>query len=292
MQREVWRELGDGVLVRSYHEQLLNVGLVLGDDRCLVIDTRSTLVQGRELVAAVRRVTSLPWTVVNTHAHWDHGFGNALFVPATIWAHQRALEMFAAYGTTQRDVIAKQAADAGETAFAADMAAVTITLPNRTFESTVTIDLGGREVHLRHLGRGHTDNDIVVEVPATPTGTRVVFAGDLLEEGDPPEFGDAFPLDWPTTLEHLAPFATDTVVPGHGEVVDHAFVIEQAATIAEAGALTREAHAAGREVAEVVPELPFPARTARDLAVRAYRQLDGAPAYDPVDRVRAAAGLH
>lgn len=287
MQRDVWREVGDGVLVRSHHEQLLNVGLVLGAERCLVIDTRATLVQGRELADAVREVTALPWSVVNTHAHWDHGFGNALFAPCDIWAQRRAVGMFEVYGTTQRDVVAARAAEAGEEQFAVDLAAVTITLPNRTFDLHAGLDLGGRPVHLHHLGRGHTDNDVVVDVP----DAQVVFAGDLLEEGDPPDFGDAFPLDWPTTLERLLTFASGALVPGHGEVVDEVFARAQAAEIAAAGQLAREAHAAGRPVADVVAALGFPPHTARDLLQRAYRQLDGLPAYDPVGEVRAAAGL-
>jgi glyoxylase-like metal-dependent hydrolase (beta-lactamase superfamily II) len=293
MRREVWRELADGVHVRSHHAQLLNVGLVIGSERCLVIDTRSTLVQGRELVDAVRRVTALPWVVVNTHAHWDHGFGNACFVPADIWAHERCRSRFATYGETQRDVVAARAAEAGETAFAAEMAAVELVLPDRTFDTTQQLDLGGRLVELRHLGRGHTDNDVTVEVP----DADVVFAGDLLEEGDPPEFGDAFPLDWPATLERLRARVTGAVVPGHGEVVDEGFITAQAATIAAAGGIAREAHADARAaddmavVARVTTEVGFPERTARQLLVRAHRQLDGAPAYDPVEQLRAEAGL-
>jgi glyoxylase-like metal-dependent hydrolase (beta-lactamase superfamily II) len=76
MEPGTWRELDDGVYVRSYAEQVLNVGLVVGEAGCLVVDTRSSHVQGAELAAAVRGLTSLPWVIVNTHAHWDHCFGN------------------------------------------------------------------------------------------------------------------------------------------------------------------------------------------------------------------------
>ena len=64
---------------------------------------------------------------------------------------------------------------------------------------------------------------------ATPTttssitvpGTDVVLAGDLLENGAVPFFGDGYPLDWPATAAALAPLVEPTgiVVPGHG---DHA----------------------------------------------------------------------
>ena len=69
---EPWREVGDGVLVRRHASFDLNVGLVVGDGACLVVDTRCSLAEGRDLVDAVRRVTAAPWQVVATHAHFDH----------------------------------------------------------------------------------------------------------------------------------------------------------------------------------------------------------------------------
>jgi glyoxylase-like metal-dependent hydrolase (beta-lactamase superfamily II) len=78
-------------------------------------------------------------------------------------------------------------------------------------------------VVLRFLGRGHTAGDLVVEVEGDGEGT-VVFAGDLVEEGAPPAFEDAFPADWPATLGRLHALARGPVVPGHGAVVDAAFV--------------------------------------------------------------------
>ena len=81
-----WQEVADGVFVRRHRALDLNCGLVLGDGACLVIDTRSHLGEAADLVAAVRAVTPHPWTVVNTHAHYDHCFGNAAFRPAPIWA--------------------------------------------------------------------------------------------------------------------------------------------------------------------------------------------------------------
>ena len=61
----------------------------------------------------------------------------------------------------------------------------------------------------RHLGRGHTDNDIVVLVP----DAGVLFAGDLLENGNVPFFGDAFPLDWPETASRLVELVTGASCP-------------------------------------------------------------------------------
>ena len=87
-----------------------------------------------------------------------------------------------------------------EPLLADDLAEIVIDPPDRVFATHARIEVGGREVMLRYLGRGHTDHDIVIEVP----GTDVVFAGDLLENGNVPFFGDAYPLEWPATAAAIA----------------------------------------------------------------------------------------
>jgi glyoxylase-like metal-dependent hydrolase (beta-lactamase superfamily II) len=100
-------------------------------------------------------------------------------------------------------------------------------LPDRT--APVLLDLGGRTVALRHLGRGHTDHDVVAHVPDAAT----VFAGDLVEQGAPPSVGpDSDLAAWPATLDALLALAPRLVVPGHGDPVDAAFVTEQRAELA------------------------------------------------------------
>ncbi|GAA4449534.1 hypothetical protein GCM10023170_034050 [Phytohabitans houttuyneae] len=260
-----------------------NAGLIVGESACLVVDTRMTHPQGREIAEAVRRVTALPWVVVNTHGHFDHCFGNHAFLPAPIWGHERCAEMLRRDGPVKRAHFAGRA----EPPLSADLAAVEIVPPDRTFGGEAAVDLGGRTVHLRHLGRGHTDNDVVVDVP----DAAVLFAGDLVEEGYPPVFGDAFPLDWPATMDAVAALATGAVVPGHGAVVDGAFVREQGATLARAAEVAREAYAAGRPVDDAWPDMPLPEDFARQALDRAYRQLRGDPPYDPPEVLAARLGV-
>ena len=214
-----WHEVADGVLVRRHRSLDLNCGLVLGDGACLVVDTRSHLGEAADLVAAVRSVTPHPWTVVNTHAHYDHCFGNAAFRPARIWGSRGCAAALRAEGEAQRSaVVATLAAEE-----AALLRATPIDPPDHLVDDVAVLDVGGREVVLRHLGRGHTDHDLVVEVETAGDAT-VVFAGDLVEEGAPPDFGDSWPADWPATLGRLHALARGPVVPGHGAVVDAAFV--------------------------------------------------------------------
>jgi glyoxylase-like metal-dependent hydrolase (beta-lactamase superfamily II) len=274
---ESWQEVADRVFVRRHASLDLNVGLVVGDGGCLVIDTRMSHRQARDLIAAVRTVTPHPWTVVNTHAHFDHYFGNAEFRPAQIWGLDRCAERIVEYGEVHRAAVAGHAEKAGASAVLADLAEVRIDPPDRTFTGQATLDIGGRSVHLRHLGRGHTDSDIVLEIP----DAGVLFAGDLVEEGAPPAFGDSFPLDWPSTMDVLRQHVRGPVVPGHGAVTDLSHVDHQARGLAEAAAAARAAFAAGRTVDEAWPDLPYQEQTARDALTRAYRQLRGDPPYPP-----------
>jgi len=265
---EPWREVGDRVFVRRHASLDLNVGLVVGASACAVVDTRLSHVQGRDLVAAVRRVTQLPWLVVNTHGHYDHCFGNAVFAPSDIWGHEGAVRMLAAHGEIKRRYFQRELPELGE---------VVITPPNRTLDTAAELDLGGRTIGLRHLGLGHTDHDVVVEVP----DAAVVFAGDLVEEGAPPVFNDSFPLDWPSTLDALAATVDGAVVPGHGDVVDRAFVKEQAALLGAVATAARTAYDSGEE-----PELPLPPEFARVAFDRAYRQLRGDPPNESAEELR------
>jgi glyoxylase-like metal-dependent hydrolase (beta-lactamase superfamily II) len=230
---ERWREVGAGVFVRRHRTLDVNAGLVLGDDRCLVVDTRGSDREARDLLAAIREVTTLPFVLVTTHAHFDHCFGNATFAAAQaatdIWGHERCRTDLVERGEEQRRAMVAWLRACGETALADDVTDVVIVPPNRTFTDAVTVDLGGRRVLLHHPGRGHTDHDAVADVP----DAGVTFAGDLVEQGAPPSFDDSYPLEWPATLKGLLPRLGGVVVPGHGDVVDPDFVASQLSDIVE-----------------------------------------------------------
>jgi glyoxylase-like metal-dependent hydrolase (beta-lactamase superfamily II) len=287
-EREQWQEIADRVWVRRYPLLDLNIGVIAGDHSCLVVDTRASAVEGEQLAASVRTLTPLPWAVVNTHAHYDHCFGNAAFRPAEVWAHERCAEVLTGYAATQARLVAHMYRQAGHPDLADEVMATRLDLPDRLFADAADLDLGGRAVRMWHPGRGHTDSDVVVEAAG------VLFAGDLVEEGAPPAYADGFPLDWPDTLARLADPA-GPVVPGHGEVVDADFVRAQHADIARVAGLVRAAFAAARPAdavaAEITGALGWEDRHARPAVDRAYRQLRGEPAYDTPAEILAAAGI-
>src|SRR5436190_9655260 len=146
-----WIELGDRVFVRRYVFFDQNIGVVLGDDAALVIDTRSTHAQAREIVADLRRLTPFPVrVVVDTHGHFDHAYGNHVFRPAPIWGHEGCVAFMTRTGEARRTRIAAENPEV-----AADVPEVVIDPPDKTFSETAYVDVGGRRVVLRFLGRGH-----------------------------------------------------------------------------------------------------------------------------------------
>lgn len=250
-----WAELGDGVLVRRYAELDLSIGLVLGDGQCLVVDSRGDPAQGAELSAAVREVTGTPWSVVITHAHWDHCFGTASLLPSDVWAHEKCRADLAVNAQRQRDDAVAWYRERGREAEARRVAGVEPVLPDRPVTGHTELDVGGRRVVLEYFGPGHTDGDLVVHVP----DAGVVYAGDLVEQGAPPAFEDAFPLCWPAAVDGILSLSPALVVPGHGEPVGAGFVAGQRAELAMVAALCTEVVAGGYSQRRVLARSPYPA---------------------------------
>ena len=262
----MWREVADQVFVRRFLDFNVNIGLVVGDEHAMVVDTRASERQGRELGDEIRWTTQASLIVANTHHHYDHSFRNAAFLPGAIWGHERCVDRMRSDAPTTQLALA-----AAMPELAQEYLDTNITPPTRTFRDQVSVELGDRQVQLIHFGRGHTDNDIVVVVP----DVHAVFAGDLVEQGGPPSFEDSYPLDWPGTLGRLLDVLDGPVVPGHGEVVSKAFVEGQLADLSALAELARRVRFDGGSVSDAMPLSPFPAVAGRPALIRAFAQLAG-----------------
>ncbi len=218
-------EVADRVWVARYEWFDVNVSVVEGDEGLLVLDTNASPDLARGVLADLRRLTGRPirW-VVNSHLHFDHTFGNGVFAAegAELICHESAAEELPAHAA---DVHERAAAD--DDPRSAALVEVEPVVPERTFSSAISLDLGNRLVELVHPGRGHTSGDLVVRVP----DADLVLAGDLVEESAEreavPGFGnDCFPMEWPLTLDVVLGLTTSSsvVVPGHGPPVDREFV--------------------------------------------------------------------
>lgn len=250
-------EVAERVWVARYEWADANVTAIGSERGVVVVDTHGSTAAGRTVIDDLHRLGAGPVAaVVNTHWHWDHSFGNAAFreqapeVP--IHAHEDAARMLAEQGEYMKQRFAES-----EDPHRDEVAATELVLPDHTFSSTRSLDLGDRVVELVFPGRGHTDGDIVVRVP----DVDVVLGGDLVEESAKPWIGmDSWPLEWHGSLDVVLNLVTagTHVVPGHGVTVDRAFVQTQRDEIAVIGETVRRLAGAGVPVEQAVAEGDWP----------------------------------
>ncbi|MCW2809819.1 MAG: Glyoxylase, beta-lactamase superfamily [Friedmanniella sp.] len=257
-----WREVAAGVHVLVAEPDGVNLGLVVGGHGAVLIDTGSGPAQGRRVRDRVTEVTDQPLVaVVLTHAHRDHAFGTAAFVDLPVIGHETV-------------AAALRGADRVADAVALGLDPADLTGPSQQIAVATAIDLGGRRVEVCHLGRGHTEGDLVVVVPEAD----VLFAGDLLESSGPPSFGpDSYPHEWVATLDGVIGLMTEgtRAVPGHGEPVDREFVFGQRGRIAAVSGETRHLVQNGVTLADAPAQgsWPWPVEELGAAIATAYAQL-------------------
>jgi cyclase len=172
-----------------------NATALVTEEGILLVDDKFEANYDR-IVELLATVTDQPVRyVVNTHYHSDHSGGNVKF-------QQAQAEVFASENARVRMIANDQPG-----------------LPNVTVDDNASIYIGGKTVEMHHMGRSHTDGDVVVLF----SDYGVLAAGDMFT------FGDAVPIlidyagggsvvAWTDTIDRILELDFDTVVPGHGAV--------------------------------------------------------------------------
>jgi len=219
---------------------ICNSAVIIGGNEALIVDSGASPRAARALLSELTAVTSKPvHYLVNTHFHFDHTFGNQAFPQdVSIIAHEYTRRKIAGDPLHERSYISykegipsqvaalrQQAAEEKDTAkqrellkrasvleaSLQDFAEVVPRPPNMTVQNKLVLDLGGRQVEILHLGRGHTGGDVVVYLPRE----RVVCTGDFYN-GYIGNMSDAYVDEWAVSLGELAKLEFATVIPGHG----------------------------------------------------------------------------
>jgi quinoprotein relay system zinc metallohydrolase 2 len=190
------------------HGGIANIGFVVGDAAVAVIDSGGSPMEGRALLAAIRKVTPLPIRfVIDTHFHPDHVLGNAVFAAAgaEIVGHKNLPMGLLA---RRESYVARY-----EAVFGPGSAKDAIVVPTHLVRDRETIDLGRRKLEIRAFPIAHTDSDLIVIDEAS----RTLFAGDLVFLERCPAI-DGSILGWLKAIETLRGIPAARVVPGHGPV--------------------------------------------------------------------------
>lgn len=187
--------IGDGLL----HEagdvavRVTPEGLILVDDKYQQ--------HAAEVIQKVKSVSTLPIKyLLNSHHHTDHAGGNGeiLKLGIEIIAHRNIRENF---------IRNKQPGP-----------------PPIAFNDRAEVHLGGVEVRLIYLGRGHTNGDTIIYFP----DLRAIHTGDLVIDGMPviDYAGGGSAIEFVSTLKKILDIDFDTVIPGHGRILTRRDVAE------------------------------------------------------------------
>jgi len=168
-----------------------------------------------DVLAQVKAVSSLPVKyLLNTHHHGDHASGN-------VNIRQMGIDIIAHKNIRANFLRIKQPGE-----------------PNIVFADQAAVYLGGVEIQLFYLGRGHTNGDTVIYFPDLKT----VHTGDLIIDGMPVIDYDAggSALEFVKTIDNLLRMDFDTMIPGHGRVMKKDDVRAYRARFAEMNRRMRE----------------------------------------------------
>jgi glyoxylase-like metal-dependent hydrolase (beta-lactamase superfamily II) len=181
--------------------------------------------------------------VINTHAHWDHSWGNQVFPEAVVIGHENSLGQAAQQARSAENMLRrgrervaalqqglqKVGTDAEQKAkLLTELAfqerivqglstAFTPVPPAISFSDTMTLDMGDVSFKMYFFGRAHSGSDIFIHIPAE----KILVTGDIfLDVGWLPLFSGMDTLDVPKWCEVLDRLFNDTdgfstVIPGH-----------------------------------------------------------------------------
>lgn len=189
---------------------IANIGFIIGRDSVAVIDTGGSFCDGVALREAIRARTALPIkTVINTHVHPDHIFGNAAFAGegVAILAHRNLPR---ALGERGEHYLRSY----GDQLGAAAMEGTKLIPPTELVQDRMQIDLGGRILIIEAQPAAHTDNDLTVFDPSSGT----LWTGDIVFLEHVPVL-DGSLKGWLSVTEALMRHEAKQIVPGHGPAV-------------------------------------------------------------------------
>lgn len=190
-----------------------NTGFIVGSSSIISIDACSTERRTRAYRERIASVSPAPVaTLVNTHHHGDHTYGNVFMNAATIVGHERC----------RTEVI-----KAGLPGFTGiwdpvEWGQVTLAPPTVTFTDRLKLWSDDTPVEVSYVGQpAHTTNDSLVWLPEQ----EVLFCGDLLFNGGTPFLLMGSVLGAIDVLTKVvAPIPARTIVPGHGPPCDHELI--------------------------------------------------------------------
>ncbi|MEO8166552.1 MAG: MBL fold metallo-hydrolase [Betaproteobacteria bacterium] len=258
---------------KANHGFVGNSGFIVGPSGVVVIDTGSSYRHGREILAAIARVTRQPVElVIVTHAVQEFLFGIGAFA-------ERGIPVLAHRETTKlMKARCDHCLENLKTALGSQMEGTRLVLPSREIDATTSIVAGGRRLTLIYLGWASTPGDIVVLDP----DSGVMFAGGTVSVDRIPNIRDCDFEGWQSALVRLEAFQPAHVVPGYGPVSGPGVIGVTAAYLDALDRVVKALYAESSSLMESVENAALPAyrdwpmyaTTQRQNALHRYLQLE------------------
>jgi len=172
-----------------------NSGIIVTDEGVVIIDALGSEDAARNVRKAISKVTLKPVRfLISTTPHRPFTGGNAVYADTFRIAQEN----------TRADLIellAKSPAEERKNK-----------LPHLTFRERTTLYLGGKEIQVLFLGRGHTRSDTIVFLPQD----RLAYMGETFYCDEFPYISSGYSADWIRTIESAEKLEADIFIPGHG----------------------------------------------------------------------------
>ncbi len=201
----------NGVNVRQdqpKHDDIANIGFIVGDECVAVIDTGGSIKVGQRLRKTLRETTPKPICyVINTHVHYDHVLGN--------YAFKKDQPKFVGHRSLRAAIEANRAffLDTFAEDLGPDAKPSWIIAPTQNVKTTKTIDLGNRKLVLTAHPTAHTNQDLTV----LDVKTNSLWIADILFMQRVPVINGSI-NGWLAVIDSLKSQKFDRVIPGHGPV--------------------------------------------------------------------------
>jgi quinoprotein relay system zinc metallohydrolase 2 len=193
---------------QSNHDEIANIGFVIGTSCVAVIDSGGNPNQGRALKLAISEKTSLPICyVVNTHVHPDHILGNIAFKDPSVRfvGHSKLRESMAERAPYYLTSLLRETG--------IQLEPQDFVPPDIEVKDQIELDLGDRTLIVQAQPTAHTNNDLTIFDPKTKT----LWLSDLLFMGHLPVV-DGSLNGWLQVIEALRQVDASIGIPGHGPV--------------------------------------------------------------------------
>jgi glyoxylase-like metal-dependent hydrolase (beta-lactamase superfamily II) len=195
-----------------------NSGVIVGDNGVIVVDAKTTLAGGKELLEHIAKITPKPVTAVFlTHSDGDHANGLAAF-PAgiTIIAHEN----------NKKEQL-ESLSMGGPGSPPADHLPTQLVTKNKE-----SLTLEGIKFETFHWAPAHTSGDLVIYLPSE----KIMFTGDIIATDVPDPLvhiqKNGTSAGWFMTVKGMLAINFEQAVPGHGDVQSRAD-IEKRLMVAE-----------------------------------------------------------